>query len=164
MKGVWPGLFAGAALAGVLCACAQSGRAPMSAAAYEARDLRKDEIRDLWMQIREWRVEEGWTADPLPVVIRMSLHVPVADLRLCPGDPTPKTELCTDVCTVKDAICDNAESICRIAADLGGDPWADDKCESAKGSCREARDQCCRCVSEEVPAADLDADAATTAD
>lgn len=157
MKGVASGLALGAAVAALLVACsARSPQRSMAPASYEVQDLRKDEIRDLWMQIRTWRVEARLAADPPWPVIQHATRFAVADLRQCPSRPDPQTETCQDVCTLKDAICDNAASICQIAEELGGDPWADQKCESAKGSCREARDRCCTCVSREEPALDLD--------
>jgi hypothetical protein len=53
---------------------------------------------------------------------------------------------CDDVCNLADAICDNAEAICTIAGELGkDDDFAQDKCSSAKGSCREAKQKCCGC-------------------
>jgi hypothetical protein len=56
---------------------------------------------------------------------------------------------CSDVCSLADAICDNAEQICILADELGkGDTWAQDKCTSGKGSCRLAKKKCCSKCSE----------------
>ena len=57
---------------------------------------------------------------------------------------------CADVCELGSAICENAEDICAIAAELGDDAWAKDKCDSAKASCREAQERCCQCNKDEV--------------
>jgi hypothetical protein len=65
--------------------------------------------------------------------------------------PTPPIPRCTDVCELGTAICDNAEDICAIAAELGDDAWARDKCDSAKASCREAQEGCCECHRREAP-------------
>lgn len=64
------------------------------------------------------------------------------------GDPAchpAETQACTDVCTVGDAICDDAKKICDIAVKLDGDTWAAGKCESGKQSCSEAHAHCCAC-------------------
>jgi hypothetical protein len=107
-------------------------------------DSRPQEILALWGQIREWRVEMGWGAEPHPsTMIQMRKQTVKQAQSVCPdGHQVPKT--CNDVCSVADAICDNAESICRIADDLAT-AWAQDKCTSAKASCREAKQRCCSC-------------------
>ena len=47
---------------------------------------------------------------------------------------------------------DDAETICNLADDLGEERhWAQDKCSSAKASCRDAKKKCCGC-SESKPA------------
>jgi hypothetical protein len=64
----------------------------------------------------------------------------------------PQTQRCGVVCSLADAICENSARICRIADEIEGDAWACGKCSSAKASCKEARQACCRCWSEETPA------------
>ena len=107
-------------------------------------DSRPQEILALWTQIRDWRVEKGWGADPAPsTLMQMTKQTVKQAESVCPeGHQVPKT--CDDVCGLADAICDNAESICRIAEDLNT-AWAADKCTSAKASCREAQQRCCKC-------------------
>lgn len=136
------GLLLGAALGGGLAACAS--RAPMVSSA--EIDLRKKEIADLWIQIRDWRVGHQWSAEPAA-----GMRVPglLKDIRRCKAPREPSTETCQDICTLKDAICDNAQSICRIAGELDGDAWADEKCKSAKASCKEATEKCCECAAAE---------------
>ena len=105
-----------------------------------------DEIDQLWMQIRDWRVEAHMTADPsrqtLMEIEGMSVHT-VRKNAMCPTEP--KSEECDDVCGLAEAICDNAESICDLARELPDDTWAADKCKSATASCREAKERCCAC-------------------
>lgn len=138
------GVLIGALLAAVLVACAsQSAQSP-------AIDPRKDEIQNEWQEIRDWRVKNGMTPDPDMRAERFFGSVP--DIRKCTTEREPTTELCTDTCGLKDAICDNAEHICRIAEDLNGDPWADGKCDSAKASCKEATAKCCKCTEREETA------------
>jgi hypothetical protein len=107
-------------------------------------DPRPQEILALWGQIRQWRVEKGWGAEPHPSTLMQTTKQTVKQAEnVCPdGHQVPKT--CDDVCNLADAICDNAESICRIADDLGT-AWAQEKCTSAKASCREAKQNCCGC-------------------
>ena len=66
-------------------------------------------------------------------------------MRICPDEYEPVTEECQDVCSLAGAICENADSICRIAGELPGDTWAEGKCDSAKASCKEAKERCCSC-------------------
>lgn len=144
-----------------IAACSSKARtpAPASSEYYLHADARKAEILDLWMQIREWRVEAaGLSANPDRTLIAMVFASSIYRLRICPKQPKPKTPKCTDACNIKDAICDNAEDICRIAKELVRDSWARDKCSSAKASCKEARDRCCKCISKEprTPAATAD--------
>lgn len=131
------------ALIAALAAACASRAAPVG---YASIDAKKDDIRELWMQIRDWRVKElGIRAEP-PPPDAVLVAKPVDSLRQCDAAPAPETaEACTDTCTLRDAICDNADAICRIAEDLGDDVWADDKCKSAKSSCREATERCCGC-------------------
>jgi hypothetical protein len=138
-------LLLGAALGVALAACA--ARSPMVGTA--EIDMRKKEIQDYWIQIRDWRVDHGWSADP---AIRAA-GASVPEIRRCKTARAPGSDTCQDICTLKDAICDNAQSICRIAGELDGDAWADEKCKSAKGSCKEATEKCCECTASEQSSA-----------
>lgn len=142
------GLLLGAAVGLGLVACA-SGPQAMPTAEVE---LRKKEVQDYWMQIRDWRVDIGLTADPMGRQGPGPAVPPVR--RKCETTREPSTDTCQDVCNLKDAICDNADSICRIARQLEGDSWAQGKCKSARASCDEARQRCCECtVGEQASAA-----------
>jgi hypothetical protein len=142
------GLVLGAVIGAGLGACA-SRPSMMPAAEME---LRKKEIQDYWMQIRQWRVDRGWQADPATGLMPEQRAVTPA-LRKCETTKEPSTDACQDTCNLKDAICDNAESICRIAKQLENDSWADGKCRSARASCDEARQRCCECTVKEQAAA-----------
>jgi hypothetical protein len=110
-------------------------------------DTRKqDEITALWTQIRNWRREAHLPVDPRREDVIALEPVPVDQAKhVCP-DAHPIPPSCGDVCSLADAICDNAESICILADELGkGDKWAQDKCASAKASCRDAKQLCCKC-------------------
>jgi hypothetical protein len=137
-------LVAAAAVA-QLAACA--GQAPGRTMAELRRDdERKSEIQALWIQIRDWRQQAGLrVAPPLDLKNQMLRATMATALRVCPDEVEPATPVCRDVCSLADAICENAESICRIADELPGDSWAADKCADAKASCREAKERCCKC-------------------
>jgi hypothetical protein len=72
----------------------------------------------------------------------MTLSVkPSADPKCTHGT----SQTCTDTCTLADSICENADTICKIAKELGSDPWANGKCAGAETSCEKARAKCCGC-------------------
>lgn len=147
------GVLIGLGLAIAIAACA--GQAAKGVA---GMDERKQEITKLWNEIGDWRTSKGLVRDPLEGMSRSDVQaIPkgsVAKIRQCASEEEPpKTDECTDVCTLKDDICDNAASICRIANDLGDDDWAQNRCKSAKASCKEATDKCCGCLADETKAA-----------
>jgi hypothetical protein len=112
---------------------------------------KKNEITALWTQIRQWRQEADMDLEPSDKMVLAVERMDAGKVRrerLCPAKAPPPA--CDDVCGLADAICENAESICGIAAELGGDDWADEKCNSAKASCREAKQVCCSCDGREV--------------
>lgn len=112
----------------------------------ELAHQRKNEITALSTQIRDWRHEAGMGVEPDARTVNRVDTMTVLAVRktaMCPAHQP--SESCEDVCSLADAICDNAESICAIATELDGDIWADDKCDSAKASCREAKERCCSC-------------------
>jgi hypothetical protein len=106
---------------------------------------RRNEITALWAQIRDWRREGGMDVEPDEGAVMAMKRMSVSTAARACALPASPRKACGDVCDLGDAICDNAESICGIADDLGNDPWARDKCDSAKASCREAQERCCRC-------------------
>jgi hypothetical protein len=162
------GVLIGLGLAIAIAACASGAattRAPESAGADAAMvrndmDPRKQAILDKWNEIGEWRESKGLIRDPLKAQkppshadLEALQRSTLSKIRECPAqEEPPKTDECTDVCSLKDDICDNAASICRIADDLGDDAWAREKCTSAKQSCKEATEKCCGCLADEKPA------------
>jgi hypothetical protein len=106
----------------------------------------RSEITALWTQIRDWRREAGMDVEPPSAAVNQAERMDVGTARRAPicraYTPTPA---CDDVCGLADAICDNATNICDLAAGMPGDVWAEDKCNSAKASCREAKERCCSC-------------------
>ncbi|MCG8425313.1 MAG: hypothetical protein MJE77_46125 [Proteobacteria bacterium] len=145
--GVAPALLVG--LTGALVAISCGGS---QMPGYERIDQRKQEIAILWGQIRSWRQEAGLKGvEPKRVVIIEMNGKPMSSAtRVCPEPIEPETSRCRDLCSLAGAICENAESICRIAGELIEDPWAHDKCSSAKASCKEAKQACCQCRAKEL--------------
>ncbi len=144
--GVGAGLVGG--LAGALVACAGRSAPPL---AWSELQAQRNEITALSTQIRQWRHEAGLGVEPDDAtVLAMARTTAATAARACVL-PTPPAATCTDVCELGSAICENAEDICAIAAELRGDSWAEDKCDSAKASCREAQERCCTCNREAVP-------------
>lgn len=142
-------LAAGAAIAVLIVACAKTPHVRS-----DNRQQKLNEITTLWVQIRDWRREAHMGLDPSPVETMQwrGRTVPEA-ARVCP-EAHRVPPACGDVCNLADAICDNAERICNLADELGrDDQLAQEKCTSAKASCREAKQRCCTCSGPELPSA-----------
>jgi hypothetical protein len=125
-------------------ACARTLEPPE----WQRRQAKMTEITTLWAQIRDWRRAAHMVLDPAPAELFQWRGRPVSEAaRVCPdGRTVPANQTCSDVCSLAVAICDNAEAICGIADELGkADRDAQDKCTSAKASCREAKQRCCNC-------------------
>ncbi len=110
-----------------------------------------DEIQIRYTEIRDWRRELGLPTDPPLAERNQARMIPFDVLKqpLCPEYPEPRTSNCQDMCSLADHICENAEEICRIAGDLHGNSWAEEKCSSAKASCKEGKKACCSCCADE---------------
>jgi len=117
----------------------------------ETRLQKLNEITALWAQIRDWRREAHMELDPAPLTMSQwrGRTVPEA-ARVC-SESQRVPPRCDDVCSIGDAICDNAERICTLADQLGNDHLAQEKCTSAKASCREAKQRCCSCAAAPIP-------------
>ena len=131
-------------VAALVGACARTLEPPE----WQRRQQKMTEITTLWAQIRDWRRAAHMVLDPTPADMFQWRSRPVSEAaRVCPdGRTVPANVACGDICSLADAICDNAEAICVIADELGkADRDAQDKCTSAKASCREAKQRCCNC-------------------
>ena len=115
---------------------------------WDKKLAKENQITDLWTQIRGWRRDAHMNLEPAPgVEIQVRGHSVPEAKNVCTAahEVPPK---CADVCELSGDICDNAEAICKIADELGKqDEYAQDKCASAKASCREAQQRCCNCSS-----------------
>lgn len=147
MKGVFPGLAFGLVLGCAVVACAR----PLEAPEWQRRQQKMTEITTLWAQIRGWRHEAHMDLDPEPSTMHQwsGRSVPEA-ARVC-SQSVRQPKRCDDICSIGEAICDNAERICTLADELGNDQLAQDKCTSAKASCREAKQRCCTCIAAPDP-------------
>lgn len=142
--GAASGLALGLALAGLVVACKSTvqGREPD----WARRMTKMQVINGLWLQIRGWRGDLRMDLDPSPTTENQYHNRTVKQAKsVCP-DAQPIAPSCGDTCSLAEDICDNAETICAIADELGKDDApAQDKCASAKASCREAKQRCCNC-------------------
>lgn len=131
-------ILGGAMLAAIACG------GPNRSIELQKQDKRT-EIISLWTQIRGWRQDAGMNLDPGPDSL-----IGVRGKTVQGAQPVCRVQVpttCNDVCNLADAICDNAERICDIATELGpDDKLGQEKCESAKASCREAKQNCCGCA------------------
>ena len=130
----------------VVAACLQRGnREPTPE--WQVRQQKMNEITTLWAQIRGWRHDAHMDLDPPPALLFEWRAKPFVEAkRVCPdGHAVPKS--CGEICLLAEDICDNAERICIVADELGKtDQPAQEKCTSAKASCREAKQRCCNCT------------------
>jgi hypothetical protein len=148
VRGVAAGLALGVAIAFVV-ACANRSQVTPD---WQRRQAKLNEVTTLWAQIRQFRREAGMEVEPSPASTLEWRDRSVKEAaRVCPdGHTVPKT--CDEICSLADAICDNAEAICGIADELGkDDQMAQEKCTSAKASCREAKQRCCNCSGDPAP-------------
>lgn len=141
MKGVLLGIL----LAGFVLACAGSHSGRLPPPAWEVRMAKIGLVNDLWVQIRDLRREAGMQVDPPDPLERQFRRQSVAVAKAACPDEQATAPTCTDICVLAEHICDNAETICKIADELGKDDPSQEKCTSAKASCREARQRCCNC-------------------
>ncbi|HSK05594.1 MAG TPA: hypothetical protein VK932_30310 [Kofleriaceae bacterium] len=151
MRAPLRGVAVAAAILGAIVAIGIAACARTPPRTNETRIQKLNEITTLWAQIRGWRREAHMELDPAPLTMHQwrGRTVPEA-ARVCP-ESLRVPPRCDDVCSIGDAICDNAERICTLADELGNDHLAQEKCTSAKASCREAKQRCCSCAAA-VPA------------
>ncbi len=116
----------------------------------------RERIAQLHDEIGRLRAQAGLSREPLSDDVRIAAQsappevAPVHTDSEAEGayedeDEAPVSPTCKSTCTLKKSICDNSASICRIAGELGDDAWANEKCDSGKVSCEEAKERCDRC-------------------
>ena len=111
------------------------------------RQHKLNEMDQRLAQIRQWRHERGIRAEVPSVDVNQWLGRTLPQAKnVCPDNHVvPKT--CSEICTLSDDICDNAEAICAIADDLGKDDHeGQERCANAKASCHDAKQRCCDCA------------------
>jgi hypothetical protein len=141
------GILLGLVIAGWMLACGSPRSTTDCARGSQCwQEQQRAEILTLWAQIRTFRRDAHMPLDPTPSDVLQMQSKTVKELKqICP-DGHKEPEACSDVCSLGHNICDSAESICRIADELGkSDDFAQQKCTSAKASCREAEQRCCDC-------------------
>lgn len=140
----------GLAIGLVIAACATK-EGPMLTK--EVRSAKQNDIENLWIQIRSWRHDAHMDLDPPATMLQYVRNMTARQAaESCPDSHVPPSS-CNDICDLADDICENAESICGIADEMPSDLWARDKCNSAKASCKEAKQQCCKCDDDNAKAA-----------
>jgi hypothetical protein len=145
------GIAAGLVIGLAIAACAAKGASPQPK--WQIAMDKKQEITALWTQIRDWRREAHMEVEPSTAVLQYARGMTVRQAaETCPDSHVPPPS-CNDICDLADAICDNAENICGIAGEMPDDIWAREKCDSAKASCKEAKQHCCSCDDDATKAA-----------
>ncbi|MBL4633310.1 MAG: hypothetical protein JKY56_05535 [Kofleriaceae bacterium] len=122
-----------------------------NAPAAEAADLyspegKRAEISRRFQEISQWRRQAGQRPEPDQSEVDTAPESVAVARTAESGSAATRSLSCQDICRIQDAICDNAESICQLADELGDDEWAQDKCESSKASCEDAGDKCTDCT------------------
>ena len=158
MRGVAPGLIAGACCAALL-ACAASHRPAVPRTAMDAgspvamSSPEHDEIMRL-----ETAIDAELTKRSLPAAAPPSCSgascltaasaIPMGSLQRVEGPSckAPVNDNCKDSCTMADSICKNAERICTISKQLDNDAWANEKCVKGSESCTQSNKLCCSCL------------------
>lgn len=138
MKGILSGLL----LAGLVWSCARPKPPPDD---WQRRMQKLQEIDRLYSEIRVFRSAAKLELEP-PVTLQVAYQNKSTKeaARVCP-DHHAIPAACDDTCRLSSHICENAETICKIADELGAHDRAQEKCTSAKASCREAKQKCCNC-------------------
>ena len=135
------GLLAGLVIAALILSCA----AGTSMQRESDRIAKMNEITSLWTQIREFRADMGLSLEPSVTMLNEFRTKSVKDAQRVCTDNHKVPKPCEDTCTLSGHICENADLICKIADELGEHDRAQEKCTSAKASCREAKQKCCNC-------------------
>lgn len=133
-------------LAGVVAlgaGCAHTAQPTSAEREVEVRDRGQAEITALYNRIGDMRLELGLKPRPARQFLRASTDD--KDAPAWSPAAEPATPQCQDVCDLAEHICAAKDDICRIAGDMGDDPWSRDKCTEARASCREAKALCTSC-------------------
>jgi len=134
------GIAIGLAIAVLVLSCAVGGNRPVA-----DRIDKMNEITSLWTQIRQFRSDMGMPLEPSATMLNEYRAKTVKDAQRVCADNHRVPKPCEDTCTLSGHICENADLICKIADELGEHDRAQEKCTSAKASCREAKQRCCNC-------------------
>lgn len=159
MRGVGPGLIAGACcMAIVACAAGkQSAVSPAAsrqdAGAMAPQSPQHDEIARLEAEIDAELTKRSLPAAAPPSCsgascLTAASATPMGSQQRVEGPSckAPVNETCKDSCTMADSICKNAERICAISKQLDNDAWANEKCVKGSESCTQSNKLCCSCL------------------
>jgi len=151
-RGPVTGVLLGLAISGWMLACGGSQTPQDCARGSQCwQEQQRAEILQRWAEIRQYRREAHMDLDPAPSDVLQMQSKTVKELKQTCPDNHKEPDSCSDICSLGHNICDSAESICRIADELGkSDDFAQQKCTSAKASCREAEQRCCDCANKDA--------------
>ncbi len=135
------GIVIGVALAAFVLSCMSAQHRPPPE--WQVQMDKMNEVTQLWSQIREWRGAMDMPLDPAASTMLEFRGKTVREARRVCTDNHRRPVGCQDSCTLSDHICENADLICQIADELGKNDRAQEKCTSAKASCREGKQRCC---------------------
>lgn len=147
------GVVAGAALGAIVVACATVPKTPPPE--WEKRMVQLQEIDRLYSEIRVFRsdLHMEHLEPPSPELVGIAGKSVKEVQRVCPENHKIPAA-CDDTCRLSSHICENAELICKIADELGPQDRSQEKCTSAKASCRTAKQKCCNECSVKPPVTD----------
>jgi hypothetical protein len=135
-------------------ACGGGGGSKQAVMPPGKQDTRAELVRlDQAITEQMQQLNEPRPAPPVAACVENCSTQPMAQARNAtqPEDPATcapaKTDTCTQSCTLKTSICENAAKICTLAAELGGnDAFANDWCNRGLASCESAKKRCCNCL------------------
>lgn len=104
----------------------------------------REAIAQLSAEISDLRESRGMAREPSAAPIRAAHDAPVPSA-VTVESTSGASDVCRPTCTIASNICRNSAKICKLATELDGDEWADEKCDSGKVSCKEAKTACKGC-------------------
>lgn len=105
----------------------------------------REAIAQLSSEISDLRESRGMPREPSAAPVREAHDTPTPSSVTTEELSGIENPVCRRTCTIASNICRNSTKICNLATELDGDAWADEKCDSGKVSCEEAKTACKGC-------------------
>lgn len=126
------------------------------------RLAQRDSVHEWWVHPKGDIVTRRWdqtvptpdwkSSDSASPVQETKPTAPIPEVSPTPPDRNPPSdEACMEIQRLSDAICENANRICRIANELGDDEAAQASCQRAQRSCKDAQERAGTCSSPLTP-------------